>query len=221
MSSDSTQLFNDPGILPRVVLGSLLGVVVAGLLTWFMYILIQFSEQKIDESARVHILDFVLLKREETSTRKENRAERPDVSKAPPAPASPDADEGDADLGGIAVTALPADTGIRIDLGGIGSGLSEGEFLPIVKVAPVYPASASSRGIEGECVVEYTVTTAGATKDIRVVEELCTYSGFKRPSIAAAEKFRYKPRIINGEPVEVVGVRNLFIYELNDGGSKK
>lgn len=221
MSYESTQIFDDSRIWLRLILGTLIGILIAGFLTWFMYILIQFSEQKIDESARVHILDFVLLKRDETSVRKENRVERPEVTKAPPAPATPDISEGEADLAGIAVAALPTDSGVKVDLGGLGAGLSEGEFLPIVKVAPVYPTSASSRGIEGECVVEYTVTTTGTTKDIRVVEELCTYSGFKKPSIAAAAKFKYKPRIINGEAMEVIGVRNVFIYELQDGSTKK
>jgi len=32
----------------------------------------------------------------------------------------------------------------------------------------------------------------------------------------AALKFKYKPRVVNGEAVEVPNVRNKFTYELED-----
>ncbi|MBN1239057.1 MAG: energy transducer TonB, partial [Gammaproteobacteria bacterium] len=87
-----------------------------------------------------------------------------------------------------------------------------GEYLPIVKVAPVYPARAASRGLEGYVIVEFTVTRTGTTKDISVVES--TSSLFERAAVDAAGKFKYKPRVIDGEPVEVPGVRNKITFVL-------
>ena len=67
----------------------------------------------------------------------------------------------------------------------------------------------------GYCNVEYTVTTTGATRNPVAVD--CQPQGvFERASVKAAEKFKYKPRVIDGEPAEVAGVRNKFIYELED-----
>lgn len=217
----SSPVFEDRGLIPRLLVMALLGVVVAGFLTWFMYVLIQFGEKTVDESARVHLLDFVRLKREESSVKKERRAERPKTAEAPPAPATPDMSDASSDVDAIGISDLPAQMDMTVDVG-MGAGISEGEFLPIVKVAPVYPQSAANRGIEGECMVEYTVTTTGATKDIRVVDDKCTYSGFRKPSIAAATRFKYKPRIINGEAVEVQRVKNNFIFKLdqNEGGKR-
>lgn len=217
MKSSDPGTFDDHKIYFRLLATTVAGLLVAGFLTWFMFILIQFGEKKIDESKRVQLLDFVRLKREESSVQKERRAERPKTTEAPPAPSTPDLNETDSDIAAIAVSDIPAQVDMNMNMG-IGSGISEGEFLPIVKVAPVYPAVAASRGIEGQCMVEYTVTTTGATKDIRVVEDQCTYSGFRKPSIAAAARFKYKPRIINGEPVEVQRVRNVFIFTLQEAG---
>jgi protein TonB len=100
-----------------------------------------------------------------------------------------------------------------MSVSGLGLVASDGDYLPIVKIAPVYPARAQSRGIEGYCLVEYTVTTTGTTKDVVVVE--AEPPGiFNKASIAAALKFKYRPRVVDGEPIEVYGVRNLFRYEL-------
>jgi protein TonB len=89
----------------------------------------------------------------------------------------------------------------------------DGEYLPIVKVAPIYPRRAQTRGISGYCIVEYTVTTSGAIRDPRAVD--CQPSGvFDKASVKASLKFKYKPRVVDGEPIEVAGVRNKFTYEL-------
>ena len=102
---------------------------------------------------------------------------------------------------------------ITIDSTGMSSG--DGEYLPIVKVAPIYPRRAQSRGITGYCIVEYTVTASGAIRDPQPVD--CQPSGvFDSASVKAAEKFKYKPRMIDGEAIEVPGVQNKFTYELED-----
>ena len=60
--------------------------------------------------------------------------------------------------------------------------------------------------------VTYTVTTTGTVKDVSVVEGECEEEVFMRPSVEAAYRFKYKPRVINGEAVEVFGVLNRFHY---------
>ena len=102
-----------------------------------------------------------------------------------------------------------------MNLGGIGGfNAAEGEYLPIVKVAPIYPNRALTRGIEGNCIVEYTVTRNGTTKGVKVVE--CTSSLFSNASIKAAAKFKYKPRVINGQPIDVPGVMHKITFELEN-----
>ena len=100
---------------------------------------------------------------------------------------------------------------ISISTSGMSSG--DGEYLPIVKVAPIYTRRAQTRGISGYCIVEYTVTTSGAIRDPVAVD--CQPSGvFEKASVKASTKFKYKPRVVDGEAIEVAGVQNKFTYEL-------
>ena len=73
----------------------------------------------------------------------------------------------------------------------------------------MYPRRANSRGIEGYCTVEYTVTKTGSIKDPVPVD--CQPKGyFERASVRAALKFKYKPRVIDGDAIDVLGVQNRF-----------
>ena len=64
--------------------------------------------------------------------------------------------------------------------------------------------------------LEFIVMTTGAVRD-PVVIDAKPPGIFDRAAIQAALKFKYKPKVVNGEPVEVAGVRNLIKFELEDG----
>lgn len=106
---------------------------------------------------------------------------------------------------------LPAPTGpTKITITG---GDLSGSLLPLVKVQPVYPSRAVNQGISGHCTVSYTVTALGTTANIAVDKSDCTHSAFYKSSIAAAAKFKYQPRAIDGQAIETHGVRNRFTYK--------
>jgi DNA-binding PadR family transcriptional regulator len=52
----------------------------------------------------------------------------------------------------------------------------------------------------------------GAVKDVVVIES--TDSLFEHAAIEAAYKFKYRPRIIRGESIEVPGVRNKITFDI-------
>ncbi len=196
----------------NVLAAMLAGAACALALGWFMDYLIRTSDLRLDESDRAHVLEFVRVKREESVDRKDRTPPKPQLQETPDVPPMPQ-ESMDASSTQLAVSALPSDVGLNLQGGSIGFGAGEGDYLPIVKVAPIYPQRAAVQGIFGECLVEYTVTTAGTTKDVEVVEERCTHSVFYRPSIEAAKRFKYKPRVIDGTAVEVQGVLNMFYYQ--------
>jgi len=101
----------------------------------------------------------------------------------------------------------------NLNIKGIGGFGGDGEYLPIVKVQPTYPRRALSRGIEGYVIVEFTVTTNGSVRDA-VVIEANPQKVFDRAATKAALKFKYKPRVIDGEAVEVPGVRNKITFAI-------
>jgi protein TonB len=114
----------------------------------------------------------------------------------------------------IAVNAAPVNTDMDVSAGGFSLQMGDGEYLPIVKVQPVYPRRALSRGIEGYVIIEFTVTERGMVKDVRVVESSPETDIFHQAAVDAALKFKYKPRVIDGQPVEVAGVRNKISFRL-------
>ncbi|WP_122671508.1 energy transducer TonB [Pseudomonas viridiflava] len=86
------------------------------------------------------------------------------------------------------------------------------QYQPLSKEAPDYPERALDKGIEGDCTVVYDVSPQGRVVNPQV-QGTC-HPLFMRPSIAAAETFRYQPRIIDGKPVTVSGVKNTFHYRI-------
>ncbi len=87
------------------------------------------------------------------------------------------------------------------------------KYLPLIKVAPVYPRSAQRAGREGYVLLEFTVDVEGRVRDPVVVEENPPEE-FRAAAIAATKEFRYVPRVVNGEFVPVSGVRNLVVFRL-------
>ena len=115
----------------------------------------------------------------------------------------------------VSDTVVLENLGGDLQIGGLGFDSSDGEYLPIVKVAPIYPRRAQTRGIQGYCIVEYTVTKNGSIRDPVAVD--CQPSGvFDDASVKAALKFKYKPRVVDGQAIEVPGVQNKFTYEIEE-----
>jgi protein TonB len=107
------------------------------------------------------------------------------------------------------------DINVNLNVGGIGGFSSDGDYLPIVKVAPVYPRRAQTRGIEGYVLLEFVVTRTGAVRDPVIIESKPP-GIFDRAALQAALKFKYKPKVVNGEPIDVAGVQNRITFELQD-----
>lgn len=86
------------------------------------------------------------------------------------------------------------------------------QYQPLSKEAPDYPERALDKNIEGDCSVEYTVNTQGRVENPKVLDGC--HPLFMRPSLAAANTFRYQPRIVEGKAVAVPAVRNTFHYRI-------
>ena len=109
-------------------------------------------------------------------------------------------------------TAANPGVGLNSELGGFSQ--AKDDYLPIVKVLPMYPRTPQSRGLEGYCDLEFTVTRRGTTADVRVIE--CTSSLFERASVDAVLKFKYKPRLVNGRAIAVPGVRHRITFQMDE-----
>ena len=199
----------------RMVFAMFFGLVATLALFLLMHTLIATADRTVDESEATRIADITMSEtRIETNVKEQKPEKVEDPEEPPPPPDQPAAQEFDA-ASRLAVN-MAATPKQEVQLSsGLGLSASDGEYLPIVKVAAIYPRRAQARSITGYCIVEYTVTTTGATRDPVATD--CSPAGlFEDASVKAALKFKYKPRVIDGEPVEVVGVRNRFLYELEN-----
>lgn len=97
-------------------------------------------------------------------------------------------------------------------------GIMSSDPLPIYKPAPRYPRRALARGLEGYVVVEFTISKNGSVKNPRVVGGY-DFSGaptevFNHSALNAVERFKYRPTVVDGNPVEKHGVRNRITFKM-------
>ena len=108
------------------------------------------------------------------------------------------------DRGGIEI-----DTGLELSNASISA--TDGDYLPLVAIAPQYPTRAAQRGIQGWCLVSFTVDGLGnvVEETIEVVDAE-PQSIFDRSSERAAARFKFQPRVVDGVGADVPGVQYLF-----------
>ena len=107
------------------------------------------------------------------------------------------------------------DTGLELSNASISA--TDGDYLPLVAIAPQYPTRAAQRGIQGWCLVSFTVDGLGnVAEETIVVVDAEPANIFDRSSERAAARFKFQPRVVDGKGVEVAGVQYLFRYELED-----
>ncbi len=198
----------------RLVIAVGVGVLVTFLLYWLMSALVAAGKNALTEAPKGRIVDFVRVPNPpqlRTEQPKPQKPEKPQVAPETPQIVN-QLIKPQADLVNIGSMAVDAD--LAVDTGA-GLSASDGEYLPIVKVAPVYPRRAQSRGIEGWVLLRFTVTETGSVINPEVID--AEPSGiFDRAAMKAVERFKYKPRVVNGKAQVVHNVEHLITFELED-----
>jgi len=69
------------------------------------------------------------------------------------------------------------------------------------QVRPVYPQLARQARVQGTVILEATIAKDGSVRDARIVSG---HPLLTEAAIAAVAQWRYKPFILNGEPIEVI-----------------
>jgi protein TonB len=92
----------------------------------------------------------------------------------------------------------------------ISSGVMAGNLLS--RTLPQYPATVRAMRIQGVVVLQATISKTGSIENLRVV------SGpplFRQAAIDAVQTWRYKPYLLNGDPVEVETTINV-VFNLGE-----
>jgi len=210
----------------RFGLSAIVGVFVTLALFYLMQALIQGADSALSDDKIGNLVDFVRVKQDQSVEAKKRKPKKPPPPDEPPPDVPPQNFNVSVDKAGFSMANM--DTNVNINVGSGGFGISDGDYLPIVKVQPQYPRRALSRGMTGYVIVEFTVTAQGTVTDVFVVEN-CGWiknarkegdcveqpnSVFDSAATKAALKFKYKPKVIDGEPVATAGVQNKITFEL-------
>jgi protein TonB len=201
-------------MIGRYAFSVVIGTVVTLSLLFVMHLLIATGKAALTKPRDRAQLDFVRVRRNENLNVEDYTPEKPPKPpETPPETPPQDMDNIDPDAPSVNVAAPQVDA--NTDIGGPGGmNIAEGDYLPIVRVAPVYPARALSRGLEGYVDMQFTVTTTGTVKDPVVL--FSTSSLFERAASRAVLKFKYKPRVVDGVPVEVPGVKTRITFQIEE-----
>jgi protein TonB len=201
-------------MIGRYAFSIVIGTVVTLSLLFIMQLLIVTGKQALTDPRERHKLEFVRVKKNENLNTQDLTPEKPPKPPETP-PETPPQDMDNIDPDAPSIDVGRPEISANTDIGGPGGmNIAEGDYLPIVRVAPVYPSRALSRGLEGFVDMSFTVTTTGTVKDPIVLQS--TSSLFERAATRAVLKFKYKPRVVDGVPVEVSGVKTRITFELED-----
>ena len=199
----------------RYLSALILGVLISLGLFFLMQSLIDSGEQNTNASSEGQIMEFIRIREDETLSIKDRRKpQNPKPPKEPPPPPKLIVEK----------QVKPTMNRIRIEIPNIdlpsiagggpflgnwaGNPLAEGDVLPIVRIDPQWPREALIEGIEGYVVVEVTIGADGSVKDVRVIQAEPKRM-FDRNVIRGVLKWKFKPRIINGVPVERKAIQML------------
>ena len=200
--------------MPRHLSAAFLAIGVTFGLFYLMQALILGKDVKLGEAGGT-MIDFVRLKKDsdlETKKRKMPDKTEPEEPPPPPDLSMARSNKPSQEMGEMAF-AIDVD----VDVGGtnVAIAASDSDVVPIVRVSPQYPLRASERGIEGWVEVEFTISKLGTVKDPRVLNSHPS-SIFDRSALKAIRKWKYNPKIEDGEPVERPGIKVRLKFDLSD-----
>lgn len=199
-------------IAVRWIVSMALALVITLLLFYMMQALIATGSQLEQRVNVVKIVDATMPEIEMEVVREVERPEPIEQLDTPP-PEVPERNTNLDNAPGLNFERASINLDSGLDIGAVGISITDGEMLPLVNVTPQYPTRAASRGIEGWCQVSFTVTASGGVSDVIVVD--AEPSGiFDSASIRAAEKFKFQPKVVDGQGVPVPNVQYVFRYQL-------
>ncbi len=195
---------------------------------WIMQALITNQKAEITEAKSLNLVDFIRTPTPPALQVKKRMAEKPPLPDEPPPMNATVEFNVAADVGGTAWVMNEVNLEAQTDMSTAFSFVSDGEYLPIVKVQPLYPTTARVRGEEGWVVLQFTVDETGRVRDALVIDH-CAHivqegkreecwdqpsKVFDSAAINATKKFKFKPKVKDGVSVATYNVRHKFTFEL-------
>lgn len=202
-------------MIQRYAAAGLIAFAVTSGLFYLMQALITKAAGELQE-ATGSIVEFVRLKKDSEPELKKRQLPKKQKPEEPPPP--PDLsltrttslDDGLQDL----VLGIGLDLDI---LGGpnLGAAVSDSDPVPVVRVNPQYPPRAAERGTEGWVELRFSISASGTVQDAEVTK---SHPGhvFDRAALRAVRRWKYNPKIKDGNPVVRHGITVRLEFSLQN-----
>jgi len=197
----------------------LVGVPVAATITFLLFMLMQrliLTDEVVIEEAGDDLRISISEEVEDLQVR-QREVTMDDVSEVEPPPPPPQIERQVAEAPAEDLSTIAGEIP-EFDAPDLGSGdvsfdVSDRDAQPMVRIPPQYPPRAAERGTEGYCTVQFDVTPDGTPTNIEAID--CSSSLFERSTVRAVERWRYEPKIENGNAVWRRGVQTRLDYRLD------
>jgi len=149
---------------------------------------------------------------EDSAIRNERRFERPKLDTPPPPPPAIERQNFEPSVDGV--NAAAPDFGADVN---IGSGFNpDRDAQPLVRVNPTgfERCIDSNSGVE-RVALEFDVDPAGNVVNVEVIDS--TDNCYNRYAVRAAERWKYQPKVVDGESVPRRGVRTTIVFQIGEG----
>ncbi len=192
----------------RYLVSLVLGFVVAISLFALMKELVSGDDDAQVKADNVQFVDFVRVKRDETTRTKDRQVpEKPEPPKKPPPPqisaqqqdTRPTPPQLNINMPNIGASF--AGTGPYLGNPFSGAATGDGDLIPIVQIEPQMPREALTNCIGGIVELRFTVLEDGSVEDPSVVSSNPPRM-FDRSALRAILRWKFKPRIVDGRPVK-------------------
>ncbi len=192
--------------MQRVLIGLILGAGVTFGLFVLMSVLVAGGEGEFKKK-EYPVIDYGAVKVDDQVKRKERRVpKKPPPPKEPPPPETQKVSKvknPNIQQMNIKLSKLDVNVGSGgVFIGNVQQMMNQdGEAIPLVIIEPQYPRKAAMEGIEGFVRFRFTVKADGYAKDVEIIDANPKRI-FDRDARRAIYKWRFKPRVVDGKPVE-------------------
>lgn len=204
----------------RLLASTGMALVLALLLFGSMHSIIQRKRIDLEKKMNIQAIDFVRLRRD-TEVESMSRSKPPPPPPAPPPPAKMKIASEAVSSPGITGLEVPT-LNLKADVSGAALGgakaptaaaLFDGDIIPLQCPPVTYPADARRANLSGWVQVEFVVNPDGSVRSARAVESQ-PRGVFEAAAVLAAQRCKFKPKMVDGKPVEQRG-RRKWNFDLN------
>jgi protein TonB len=196
------------GSLLRVLIGVPAAIIVVGALFLLMYGLIKVDTVDLGE-AKEPVNIRITQQIEDSELTNQKKFERPQLDQPPPPP--PAIDRANFEPAVDGVRAAPPSFNAEVDIGTAFN--PDRDAQPLVRVPPSgFERCIGNRASTEVVSLEFDVTPQGQVTNVRTVDS--TDSCYNRYAERSAEKWKYQPKIVDGENQWRRGVRTSIRFEV-------